>query len=267
MIFRNKVKVGITGQSGFMGSHLYHFLSKKKEEIILNSFHKNYFDNPKQLSNFVKLCDVIVHIAGANRAANEQLIYDTNTTFTKRLIEVFREIDVRPKIIFASSTQETRNNAYGKSKRCSRKLLEKWARDCNGSVTSFIIPNVFGPFGKPFYNSFIATFCYQIIRGESPNIIQDSSINLIYVKELCQFFYKEIISHQKNITSVEIMHTSSKKVSEIRYQLKKYHKMMQQESLFLNENLSSFDKNLLTTFKSYLKNESIKDYNSRRNTS
>ena len=47
------LKVGITGQSGFIGTHLYNFLNLKKEEIILIPFEDNYFENNNLLREFV----------------------------------------------------------------------------------------------------------------------------------------------------------------------------------------------------------------------
>ena len=66
------IKVGITGQGGFMGRHLYNFLGTKAKEIERVSFQRNYFENEDKLQNFVKSCDVIVHIAAINRHEDQQ---------------------------------------------------------------------------------------------------------------------------------------------------------------------------------------------------
>ena len=70
--------VGITGQGGFMGTHLHNFLGTKSEKIKRVNFQDNYFDNKVNLQNFVKSCDVIVHIAAMNRHKDEQVRYNTN---------------------------------------------------------------------------------------------------------------------------------------------------------------------------------------------
>ena len=157
------IKVGITGQNGFIGSHLYNLLGTK-ELIDRIPFNRSYFENSESLISFVKKCDVIVHIAAMNRHENQQFIYDTNVNLVKLLIGACEESESTPKIIFSSSLQEERDNLYGKSKRDGRELLENWARKANSKVSSLIIPNVFGPFGKPFYNSVVATFCHQVIK-------------------------------------------------------------------------------------------------------
>ena len=70
-------RVGITGQAGFMGSHLYNYL-KNKANIELIPFEDYFFEQKDLLENFVKNCDVLVHLAALNRHEDPQVIYDTN---------------------------------------------------------------------------------------------------------------------------------------------------------------------------------------------
>ena len=79
------IKIGITGQSGFIGSHLYNFLSIKKETTTLVSFKKEFFLQEKQLEAFVEKCDVIVHLAAVNRADNPDDTLYTNILLVKKL--------------------------------------------------------------------------------------------------------------------------------------------------------------------------------------
>ena len=48
-------KVGITGQGGFMGTHLYNFLGTKSEKIDRINFQDKYFDNDVESSKFCKI--------------------------------------------------------------------------------------------------------------------------------------------------------------------------------------------------------------------
>lgn len=247
------IKVGITGQGGFMGSHLYNFLGTKAEEIERVNFKKNFFENKKLLQNFVKSCDVIVHIAAMNRHQDQQVIYNTNVNLVQKLISACEAADVTPKIVFSSSTQEAADNLYGKSKRDGRKYIENWAVNHGGEITSLIIPNVFGPFGKPFYNSFIATFCHQIIQGEEPIVINDNTVNLIYINQLSQSFYDEIIKrHGENIQLYAVPHTSSRKVSEILILLKSFKTQYVDNGQVPKVDLNSFELDLFNTFTSFI---------------
>ncbi|MFK2287319.1 NAD-dependent epimerase/dehydratase family protein [Bacteroides fragilis] len=80
------IKVGITGQSGFIGGHLYNELGLFPETIIRIPFEDNYFQDGLRLREFVKQCDVIVHLAAMNRHSNPQIIYETNLCLVRQLI-------------------------------------------------------------------------------------------------------------------------------------------------------------------------------------
>lgn len=255
-----KLKVGITGQAGFIGSHLYNFLGTKSDSVECVPFQRSFFQLKELLNAFVKECDVIVHLAAMNRHEDQGVIYNTNIKLTSQLVEACKETKTTPKIIFSSSTQEERDNLYGKSKKEGRLLLESWAKDYNGSVCSLIIPNVFGPFGKPFYNSFIATFCHQIVQGENPTIINDSVVNLIYINELSEAFYNELSKNDKAVNSYVVPHTSSKKVSEIVELLKDFKVQYVDNGQVPKVDLNSFELDLFNTFTSFIP----KDYFPRK---
>ncbi len=234
-----------------MGMHLYNFLGTKPEEIKRIPFNKNYFENPELLQKFVSECDVVVHLAAMNRHEDASFIYDTNIQLVKNLIGACKAKNATPKIIFSSSTQEEKDNLYGNSKKEGRKAFEDWAKINQASVVSCIIPNVFGPFGKPNYNSVVSTFCHKLTHNETPIIINDSKVNLIYINELSEILYNHIISDDEGILVDKINHTSTKNVSAILKLLQGY-----KESYFENgivPDLSvPFEKALFNTFTSYI---------------
>lgn len=255
-----ELKVGITGQAGFMGSHLYNFIDTKGNHIKQIPFKRSYFDTALELENFVKQCDVIVHIAAMNRHEDQEVIYNTNVSLVEKLISACKSAQATPKILFSSSSQEEKDNLYGKSKRDGRKLLEDWSKQSGAAVSSLIIPNVFGPFGKPNYNSFIATFCHKIVNNVEPTIINDGSVNLIYINELCEEFYKEIVLESKGTTTIKVEHTATKKVSEILTLLKEYKTSYYDGGKVPNTPINSFELNLFNTFTSFIP----KDYFPRK---
>ncbi|NEU10271.1 SDR family oxidoreductase [Flavihumibacter sp. R14] len=191
-----KIRVGITGQHGFVGSHLSNFLGLKDVELV--SFQKHLFDegNSDQLQKFVENCDAVVHLAALNRHEDSQVLYDTNVGLINQLIAACEAAEVKPHILFSSSTQEENDSLYGRSKRAGRLALESWAESTQAVVTGLVIPNVFGPFGRPFYNSVVATFCYQLTHGMEPRINTDSEVSLIYVSDLVEEIYKLIVDPQ-----------------------------------------------------------------------
>lgn len=256
-------KIGITGQTGFMGSHLYNFLSLRKEELELIPFEDSHFSQRDKLFNFVKKCDAIIHLAAINRHGDQNVIYQTNINLIKQLINALEEARSTPQILFASSTQEERDNLYGKSKKEGRKLLQKWAKKNNAKFTGLIIPNVFGPFGMPFYNSVISTFSYQLTNNLEPKIEIDVSLRLIYINDLLNEFLKLIhTAHSKDIYYVPFY--KEIKVSEI---LKK---LMQFKELYYDKNIiprlsDKFEIDLFNTFRSYIALETYCPFHLKKN--
>ena len=253
------IKVGITGQSGFIGTHLFNTLGLYPDKFERVPFEDTFFDNKLKLSEFVRGCDVIVHLAAMNRHNSPEVIYSTNIGLVQKLIEACEITKSTPHIIFSSSTQEERDNLYGKSKKEGRILFEQWASKNNAKFSGFIIPNVFGPFGKPYYNSVIATFCHQLTHNEEPKIEVDGELKLIYVSELVEFFIQRILFHSvtqsKNSElrgeAIQIPHTATIKVSSILNKLNEFKANYFEKGVFPNLT-DSFERNLFNTFVCYI---------------
>jgi len=244
------IKVGITGSKGFVGYHLYQTLALKKDEFSLIEFDRSFFDDNKTLDAFVSSCDVIVHLAALNRHNDPQFIYETNTSLVKSLVASLKRTASKAHLIVSSSTQEERDNQYGKSKKEGRLLLSEWANQSGGSLSGLIIPNVFGPFGHPYYNSVIATFCHQISRGETPKIEVDGGLKLIYVGELVEEIIN-VIRNNDNAHELIISHTAEAKVSEI-LSLLQYFRKSYQDDGEIPVLVNDFHHKLFNTYRCYM---------------
>jgi UDP-2-acetamido-2,6-beta-L-arabino-hexul-4-ose reductase len=121
------LRIGITGQAGFIGTHLYNYLKIRNEEVVVIPFRDDFFEQQSKLERFVNDCDTIVHLAALNRHNETQTIYDTNVKLVSQLIEALENTDNKPHILFSSSTQEERDNVFGKSKLEGRRLFSEWA--------------------------------------------------------------------------------------------------------------------------------------------
>lgn len=243
-------KIGITGQNGFVGSHLYNTLGLNPEEFERIPFDISYFQSPEALDNFVSKCDVIVHLAAMNRHPDPEVIYQTNIDLVNKLIQSLENTNSQAHILFSSSSQESKDNLYGKSKKEGRESLINWAEKAGGKFTGLIIPNVFGPFGQPNYNSFIATFCYKLTHGEVPHIDNDGEVNLIYVNELVAEIIGQIKAEKSNYF-YEVPYTSTNKVSKVLALLNNYKTKYFDggEIPVIND---SFEHNLFNTYRSYI---------------
>ena len=250
------MKIGITGQNGFVGDHLYRTIAID-DSFDLIPFDRRAFSDNAILKDFVSRCDVIVHLAAMNRHENQNIIYETNIDLVSKLISTCEVQEVTPHILFSSSTQEEKSNLYGKSKKEGKEKFMGWAAMSGGRFTSLTIPNVFGPFGKPNYNSFVATFCHKIARNEEPTIINDSEVGLIYVNELVQLFI-DVIKNEAPVKEIgansyqlDVPPNHHKKVSGILALLKSYKSEYMEKGVFPNLE-DPFEKALFNTFRCYV---------------
>ncbi len=262
------IKIGITGQSGFIGTHLYNTLSLFKDKYTIIPFDDDFFNETHLLESFVQECDIIIHLAAMNRHSDPELIYKTNIELVKKLISALTKTSSKPYIIMSSSLQEFLDNPYGKSKREGRELFNQWADKNNAMFTGLIIPNVFGPFGVPFYNSVISTFSYQLANNLEPQIEIDNKLNLIYVGDLINFIIGLIDKYGPIIQGIHINKSlgtndeypprelqiesqASYKVSEILEKLQYFKEIYYQKNIFPDLN-DYFDLCLFNTFRSYI---------------
>jgi UDP-2-acetamido-2,6-beta-L-arabino-hexul-4-ose reductase len=242
------IKIGVTGSNGFIGWHLCRTLELNPSDFQLVEFKRDWFDDNTKLDSFISKCDIIVHLAGLNRHSEENVIYETNIGLSVKLVDSFHRTGFKGQVIFSSSIQEQRNNIFGNSKKAARELFANWACHSNANFHGVIIPNIFGAFGVPFYNSVISTFCYQLVNGKTTNIETDATLNLLYINELV----KKIIDlfNTETNENVQIEHTDTYKVSEILELLIRF-----KEKYFENGQIPSFKNqfeiNLFNTFRSY----------------
>ncbi len=245
------MKIGITGQAGFIGSHLYNNLGLH-EGIERIPFEDDFFKSEESLDNFVKQCDVIVHLAAMNRHNDPEVIYNTNIELVEKIIASIDRCATNPHIIMSSSTQETRDNLYGKSKKEGREKFVAFAQQGKCYFTGLVIPNVYGPFGRPYYNSVTSTFSHLIANNKEVEIQIDAELEMIYVQDLCQ----EIISVIKNkeYTDEKLLpYTGKSLVSDLRDKIKAFHETYISGIIPKFEN--RFDLTLFNTYRCYLPQE------------
>ena len=94
-----KKVVGITGMAGFVGTHLRNRLSREDDVEVL-PFEDDYYDNPDAFIEFAGMADVIVHMAGVNRAEPE-VIYQKNIELMEKLLEYVDASGNKPHILFS----------------------------------------------------------------------------------------------------------------------------------------------------------------------
>ena len=258
------IRIGITGQTGFIGTHLFNFLNLQKDEVKLVLFEDHFFSERSELELFVSQCDVIVHLAALNRHSDPQAIYNTNIELVQKLISAMESTGSRPHVLFSSSTQEERDNVFGKSKREGRKLLAEWAARSGGVFTGMVIPNVFGPFGNPYYNSVVATFSHQLTHSEQPRVEVDAQLKLIYIGDLVKVIWY-LIKNSVSDGEYRVSPTDEAKVTEILTLLQSI-KDQYLESGIVPDLSDPFERNLFNTFVCHIDHSKFFPYKLKINT-
>ena len=185
-------KIGVTGANGFIGFHLCNHINLNKDKYHLVNFDRSFFDSKLNMQKFVDNCDVIVHLAAINRTENQNYLFDSNVLMSQKIIDALNRSKKKIHLIFASSTQENNDSSFGRSKKKCMTLFDEWSKLSGSFFTSLVIPNIFGPFCKPNYNSFISTFSHKLIHDENPVINVDAKIDLLYITDLINSIFNFI---------------------------------------------------------------------------
>lgn len=184
------MNIGITGSDGLIGWHLRCQLLSRQHTNIVACGRAEFLES-ELLDRFVNQCDVIVHLAGANRGADEE-VEATNVSLAHTLADSLSRSGRTPHLLFASSIHVDRDTAYGRSKARATTILSDWAESAGARFTSLVLPHVFGEHGRPFYNSVVSTFCFQIANAEEPTIDHDGELELLHTSEVSQLFIEAL---------------------------------------------------------------------------
>ncbi len=179
------MKVLVTGSSGFIGQHLVRALKRRGHEVLLFD-RENTAD---ELLRDIEEADAICHLAGENRPQDIAAFERVNHGLTETICAAIRASKKQKRLLFASSIQADLNNPYGVSKKEAEACIERLSEETNALCSIFRLPNVFGKGCRPFYNSVVATWCYQIARGEKTTISDPAAkIRLVYVCDVVDAF-------------------------------------------------------------------------------
>lgn len=246
----------ITGSKGFIGKNLIAELRNRK--IADNIFEYDIDSDITMLDRYCAEADIVYHLAGANRPKVESEFMEVNCGLASVLVDKLKGKDNKCPVIFSSSIQAELDNPYGRSKRAGEELLIEYGKQSGAKVFIYRLPNVFGKWCRPNYNSAVATFCYNIARDLPITVTDpDRMMRLVYIDDVVE----EMISVLDGKVLTDDCYCNIKKVYEIRlgeiadliYSFKR-----SREDKTIPDMSDPFAKKLYSTYLSYLPEDQFK---------
>lgn len=243
------MKILITGSDGFIAKNIIIELKNRNYNQL---FMCNVETTREELEHFVEESDAIIHLAGVNRPQKEEDFFEGNTTFTETIISLMKKHEKKRTFIFSSSIQASLENSYGKSKKAAEELLKEYSLESELNLKIYRLPNVFGKWCRPNYNSVVATFCHNIANDLEIHINDASAeLNLVYIDDVVDAFIQTLETQDKQrgiYVEVESKYrTTVGKLAETIYAFKQSRDNIQVPNIE-----DTFQKKLYSTYLSYL---------------
>jgi UDP-2-acetamido-2,6-beta-L-arabino-hexul-4-ose reductase len=202
------MKILVTGSNGFVGKNLVAELKNKGYQDILE------FTRDSDLSlldQYTKECEFVFHLAGVNRPKEENEFMEGNFELTSLLLKNLSKHNNPSPVLITSSTQAIKDNPYGRSKKAGEDLLFAYSKETGVKTFVYRLPNLFGKWSKPNYNTVVATFCQNISRGldiqvNDPNV----ELTLCYIDDVVEEFLRALEGNptiQAGYCSAPVNHT------------------------------------------------------------
>lgn len=191
------MKVLVTGANGFIGKNLVVHLRERPGMEVL-PFVRG--DSAQQLASMVGEADFIFHLAGVNRSDSPSDFTDGNAKLTAALCAAIRDSGRKVPVVYASSIQAERQNTYGASKKSAEQALLALNELPGQRAFVYRLPNVFGKWCRPNYNSVVATFCHNVVHG-LPIQVNDASaaLRLAYVDDVVLEFVSHLDEQKRGV--------------------------------------------------------------------
>ncbi len=210
------ISVLITGWSGLLGFHArsallavncgLNFLEKEdKYSIVLAP--RLTESNGIILSDLVRNADLILHFAGINRAAPEE-VEKGNIDIARVLKAALISSGSKAHVIYANSTHSGSDTPYGRGKKSAHNTLFSWSQKYKNKYTNVVLPHIFGEGGRPFYNTVTATLCQQIVDGELPSINDGATVELLHAGTAIDAMINAFECEQTGTIRLQGMHLS-----------------------------------------------------------
>ncbi len=269
------MKVLVTGAKGFVGKNVCLELKNRKHEV----FEYDVDSTLEELKEWASKAEYVIHLAGVNRPKDEKEFIEGNADFSATLCNYLKEANSKAKISMTSSIQAALGNAYGNSKIAGENALFNYQKETKNKVYVFRLPNIYGKWARPNYNSMVATFCNNIACGLDITINDANAIvPLLYIDDLVKILIDIANGNEPSILTKEELKDLAPKatmgqikkacpkgntyykaepvdkasVGQVADILRRFKESRSKDSLEIANMADGFEKKLYSTFLSYL---------------
>lgn len=244
------MKILVTGAKGFIGKNLIAQLKTFSDHTILEY---DIGTPEEELHEYLKSCDFIYHLAGVNRSNKEEDFIISNKNLIHTILNKLIEFNNCCPVLVTSSIQAELDNCYGISKKIMEEETILYSEKTNAKVYIYRLPNVFGKWCLPNYNSVISTFCYNLNNGIPLRIDNpDAMLKLVYIDQVVSEFinalYDKIEKDENGFCKINTTYDVKLNDIVVKLNLFKENKIKLKIPNLANE----FDKYLYSTYLSYL---------------
>lgn len=179
-------KILVTGAEGFVGKNLVAELKNQGcNELYLYTRESSLED----LKQYTKDCEFVFHLAGINRPKNEEEFMQGNHGLTEELLTHLKVNNNSCPVLLSSSIQSSKDNPYGQSKKAGENAILAYGDDTGAETYVYRLPNLFGKWSRPNYNTVVATYCYNIARDLEIQVNNpEAQLNLAYIDDVLEEF-------------------------------------------------------------------------------
>lgn len=237
----------ITGAYGFIGSNLCLRLEEIGEFNVLKIGRNS---TTEELKEALSIADFVYHLAGVNRPVDDEDFQTGNHALTSFIVSELKRYQKHIPLMLSSSIQAEQDNAYGISKSMAENVVMEYAYSTNSNAYVYRFPNVFGKWCRPNYNSFVATFCHNIINDLSITVNDPSSlVTLLYIDDLCDDLISLLLKERK----AGLQHISTEYITTVGEVAELLRSFKESRNSLIMENVGSgLSRALYSTYLSYL---------------
>ena len=239
------MRIVVTGAHGFLGRHVSSLLAYDPSvEVALVTRETSIEERTTALAR----ADAVIHLAGVNRPRDEREVETGNVELTRSVVGSLLDAGGRATVVLASSSRASESTPYGRSKLGAENAVREYSERSGASVAIYRLPNVFGKWSRPFYNTVIATFCHSIARDLSIEMHDPKRVmHLVYGEDVARAM---IASAKGESANAEVRPQYDRELGEIAALLHQFRAL--RTELRLPDFSDSFVQKLYTTYISFL---------------